>query len=76
MLDTYPYYQEKLRNRQKLINRAKRVKEDLEKSGRPIKYRFEEQIRGRANLYNISTPNPNVIDIETDKQAEEFDKYV
>lgn len=57
MLELYPYYQERLKEKQRLINKIKREKERIARGERPAKYGFEEQIKGKSNL--------NFIDVET-----------
>lgn len=57
LLDVYPYYQEKLRDRQASIKRIKGMRDEVERQGKVSKYKFEDKIRGRNNL--------NFIDVET-----------
>lgn len=63
MLAIYPYYQNILADKQAQIAKIKRMKELHAKTGKRTQYKFEQQIKGKANL--------NFIDVETvDQDAE------
>lgn len=63
MLAMYPYYQNVLADKQAQINKIKKMKETYARTGKHTQYKFEEKIKGRANL--------NFIDVETVKQEDE-----
>ena len=53
----YPYYQNILADKQAQIAKIKKIKELYAKTGKRSQYKFEQQIKGKANL--------NFIDVET-----------
>lgn len=59
----YPYYQNILGDKQAQIAKIKRMKELHAKTGKRTQYKFEQQIKGKANL--------NFIDVETVDPEEE-----
>lgn len=63
MLAMYPYYQNILAEKQAQIAKIKRMKELHAKTGKRTQYKFEQQIKGKANL--------NFIDVETVDQEQE-----
>lgn len=63
MLAMYPYYQNILGDKQAQIAKIKRMKELHAKTGKRTQYKFEQQIKGKANL--------NFIDVETVDPEEE-----
>ncbi|CDW83616.1 UNKNOWN [Stylonychia lemnae] len=75
LLATYPYYQKRLAERQRAIEKARRKSEQEEKDQRPIRYKFEERIRGRANL--APQQYSDILDVEPvdDTQEKEYEKY-
>lgn len=58
----YPYYQNILADKQAQITKIKKMKELQAKTGKRTHYKFEQQIKGKANL--------NFIDVETVNQEE------
>jgi hypothetical protein len=53
LLSIYPYYQNILADKQKQIQKIKKMKDEYAKTGKRAQYKFEEKIKGRNNLSYI-----------------------
>jgi hypothetical protein len=63
LLALYPYYQNILSDKQAQIRKIKKMKEEFAKTGKRTQYKFEEKIKGKANLSYID------VDIVDEEEA-------